>query len=145
MKTKLILVALLAGGSMFAQTRFSFSIGTGRQGYYAPSYGYRSQGYYRPSYGGSYGYGESAYGGSPYDGSFGYDPERAHQRSEWQALRRHQMEEIYQYGSSEALREHHIQEQRDLAHEQWHERNGDSDAAYGPGHRSAEDGYGYRH
>src|SRR5229473_5843055 len=111
MKTKLILLALLAAASMFAQTRFSIRIGVGDRGYYAPSYAYRSQGSYRPSYGGSYRYRE------PADGSFGYDPEREHQRAEWRALRHHQMEERWQYGSSEELREHHIQEQRDLAHE----------------------------
>jgi hypothetical protein len=36
MKTKLLALALLAGGSMFAQTRFTFSVGTGgyNRGYY---------------------------------------------------------------------------------------------------------------
>jgi hypothetical protein len=139
MKTKLFLLALLAGGSMFAQSRFSFSIGIGDRGYYAPSYGYRSQGFYRPSYGGNYGYREPGYG------SFGYDPEREHERAEWRALRRHQIEERRQYGGSPELWEHHLQEQRDLEHEQWHERHGDWDAADGSGHRSAEDGYTHRH
>jgi hypothetical protein len=38
MKTKLLVLALLAGGSMFAQTRFSFGINIGGRapGYYAP-------------------------------------------------------------------------------------------------------------
>ena len=122
---------------MFAQPRFSIRIGGDGPGYYAPSDRYRSQGYYRPSYG--YGYSSPAYG------SYGYDPETAHERAEQHALSHHQMEERFQYGSSEELRHHHIQEQRDLEHEQWHERHGDRDAAYGPGHESAEDGYRYIH
>jgi hypothetical protein len=44
MKTKLLAIMLLAGGSMFAQTRFSVGVGFGGQGagFYqpAPSYGY---------------------------------------------------------------------------------------------------------
>jgi hypothetical protein len=38
MKTKLLVLALLAGGSMFAQTRFSFGINIGGRapGYYVP-------------------------------------------------------------------------------------------------------------
>src|SRR4051794_5794130 len=39
MKTKLLALALLAGGSLFAETRFSISIGTGGydRGYYPPA------------------------------------------------------------------------------------------------------------
>ena len=39
MKTKLLALALVAGSSMFAETRFSISIGTGgyNRGYYAPA------------------------------------------------------------------------------------------------------------
>lgn len=44
MKTKLLAMALLAGGSVFAQTRFSIGVGVGG---YAPSYGY-APGYYAP-------------------------------------------------------------------------------------------------
>ena len=121
---------------MFAQTRFSVRIGDGDRGYYGQSEGYRSQGYYQPSYDGSYG---SGYG------SYGYNPDREHRRSEQHALSHHQQEERWQYGSSEALRDHQRQEKHDLKHEQWHERHGDSDAGYGPGHRSASDGYGYRY
>jgi len=51
------------------------------------------------------------------------------------------MEERFQYGSSEELFQHHMQERRNVEHEQWHERHGDVDAGYGPGHESAEDGY----
>ena len=138
MKTKLILLAVVAGGSMFAQTRFSVRVGVGDRGY-DRSYADRYQGYDRPSYDSSYGYREQAYG------SFGYDPEREHTRTEWQALRRHQMEEHFQYGPSEELFQHHLQERRNLEHEQWHERHGDRDAGYGPGHESAEDGYRYGH
>jgi hypothetical protein len=38
MKTKLLVLVLLAGGSMFAQTRFSFGVNIGGRapGYYAP-------------------------------------------------------------------------------------------------------------
>lgn len=133
-KSKLLVLAFLAGGSMFAESRFSVRIGVGDGGYYAPSYGYGQPGYYR-AYPGSYGYGGPAYGYRS------YDPERAHERAERRALRQHQREERWQYGDSEELREHQIQERRDLEHEQWHERHGDHGAAYGPGHESAYDGY----
>src|SRR6266849_10166026 len=36
MKTKLIAMMLLAGGSLFAETHFSIGIGIGTPGYYAP-------------------------------------------------------------------------------------------------------------
>ena len=36
MKTKLLAVMLLAGGSLFAETHFSIGIGIGTLGYYAP-------------------------------------------------------------------------------------------------------------
>ena len=36
MKAKLLAVMLLAGGSLFAETRFSIGIGIGTPGYYAP-------------------------------------------------------------------------------------------------------------
>src|ERR1041385_8347373 len=41
MKTKLLALALLAGGSMFAQTRFSIGVGVGPS-YPAPVYAYRA-------------------------------------------------------------------------------------------------------
>ncbi len=44
------------------------------------------------------------------------------------------------YGDSPELREHQAQERWQLRHEQWHERNGDYDAADGPAHGSARDG-----
>ena len=139
MTTKILLLAVLAGGSMFAQSHFSVTIGVGNGGYYAPSYGYGQQRYYR-HYPQSYGYGRPSYGyESPSYGSWGYDPEREHAHAERHALRNHQMEEQWQYGDSEELRRHQMQEHRNLEHEQWHERHGDSDAAYGPGHRSAYD------
>ena len=139
MKTKLFLLAIMAAGSMFAQTRFSVRIGVGNQGYYEPYAAYGPQRSYQPSYGGSYGY------RGPSDDSWRYDAERAHKRAEWHSLKHHKMEERWQYGSSEELREHHIQERRALEHEQWHERHGDSNAAYGPGHRSAYDGDDRQH
>jgi hypothetical protein len=59
MKKKLIVLALLAGGSMFAKTRFSFGVTVG-DGYSYPysyyqtapayGYGYGSSYYYAPSY-----------------------------------------------------------------------------------------------
>lgn len=137
MKTKLVLLAILAAGSTFAQTRFSVRIGVRERGYNSPDNAYYSQGYSRPSYGGDdYGYRGRAYG---------YDREREHERAERRALRRHQMEERWEYGNSEDLREHHMQEHQNLKHEQWHERHGDGGAAYGPGHSSADDGYGHQH
>ena len=139
MKSKLFLLAILAAGSTFAQTRFSVRIGVGERGYYATDNVCDSERYYRPYYGRDvYGYRGRAYG-------WGYDPEREHERAERQALRRHQMQERWESGHSEDLREHQIQEHRDLEHEQWHERHGDGEAAYGPGHSSAYDGYGHRH
>ena len=36
MKTKLLAVMLLAGGSLFAETRFSIGVGIGTPAYYAP-------------------------------------------------------------------------------------------------------------
>jgi len=36
MKTKILALALLAGSAAFAETHFSFSIGSYRPGYYAP-------------------------------------------------------------------------------------------------------------
>jgi len=49
------------------------------------------------------------------------------------------------YGDSEELDQHHAEERRQLRHEQWHERNGDFEAADGPAHGSARDGYRFRH
>src|SRR6266849_4692277 len=135
MKSKFFVLALIAGGSLFAQSRFSITIGRG-PGYYAPSPSYA-----RP-YGasGGYGYGYSdGRTGAGYWGS--YDPEREHQRAEWYGLRRHQQEERFLEGDSEALREHHAQERWELRHEQWHERNGDLEYSEGRAHESARDGY----
>ena len=127
MKSKLILLALLAGGSAFAQTRFSFSIGTYPRGYYGArpnvyGYGYRAPGWGGPGY-------------------WGEDPDREHRRAEWYGLRNHQEHERYLYGDSPELREHQAQERYELRHEQWHERNGDYDAGNGPAHGSARDGW----
>jgi len=145
MKSKFFVLALIAGGSLFAQPRFSISIGRG-PGYYGPS------GYARP-YGGfprdSYGYRDNNGHGYPdertgagYWGS--YDPDREQRRAEWYGLHKHQQEEQFREGDSEALREHQAQERWELRHEQWHERNGDPDAAEGRAHQSARDGY-YRY
>ena len=125
MTTKLLAIALMAGGSLFAQSRFSVSIGSG----YAP-------GYYAQVQRGTYGY--------SFDDGYRYD-NRGHERAEKRALRNHQEEERWYYGNSRALREHQRQERHDLKHEQRHERYGDYDAEYGPGHSSAYDGspYGY--
>lgn len=136
MKSKLVLLALLASASAFAQTRFSFSIGTYPRGYYAAPPAYYN-GPARPNaYG--YGYGAPGYGGAGY---WGEDPDREHRRAEWRGLRNHQEGERYMYGDSHELREHQAQEQHELRHEQWHERNGDYDAGNGPAHGSARDGW----
>lgn len=135
MKLKLIAFMLIAGGSAFAQTRWSIRIGGG-QGYYAPPQAY----YDGPvrQYG--------SYGGGYYSGGAGYwgeDPDRQHRRAEWQGLRNHHEKEREMYGDSEELRQHQDQERWQLRHEQWHERNGDYDAAHGPAHGSARDGMYY--
>lgn len=140
MKTKLIAFVLLAGASAFAQTRFSIRIGGGS---YGPGYGYAPApvyngygygGYARPRVYGYYGPGA---GGAGY---WGVDPDREHRRAEWQGLRNHHERELEMYGDSPELREHQAQESHELRHEQWHERNGDPDAANGPAHGSAYDG-----
>jgi len=59
---------------------------------------------------------------------------------EWYGLHNPQEHERYMYGDSQELREHQEQERLQLRHEQWHERNGDHDAADGPAHGSARDG-----
>jgi hypothetical protein len=130
MKSKIIAFLLLAGSTAFAQTRFSFSVGSYGPGYYAPArpyVQYRSFDRFGRGYGGA--------------GYWGESPERRHERAEWQGLRNHQEEERYTEGDSPELREHHAQERWQLRHEQWHERNGDHDAAYGPAHGSARDGF----
>jgi hypothetical protein len=144
MKSKLILLMLIAGGSAFAESRFSISIGGYGPGYgagYGPGYYERPEGYYgraRP---------HVLYRSDPrYDrgygaGYWGESPERRHERAEWYGLHNHQQNERYEYGDSPELREHQAQEQWHLRHEQWHERNGDSEAADGPAHGSARDGW----
>ena len=129
MKSKLILLMVIAGASAFAQTRFSVQIGGYGPGYYArPPVGYGPARPYR-----SYGPGGAGY--------WGEDPDRQHRRAEWYGLRNHQEREQYMYGDSPELREHQAQERWQLRHEQWHERNGDYDAADGPAHGSARDGW----
>jgi len=134
-KSKLIALILLAGASAFAQTRFSFSIGS-----YAPGYYAAPRTYYVPARPYAYGYYDR--GGAGY---WGEDPARAHERAERQGLRNHQEHERYIYGDSQELREHQAQERWQLRHEQWHERNGDYDAADGPAHGSARDGMRHDH
>ena len=131
MTSKLIAFVLIAGSSAFAETRFSIRIGGGYgPGYYAPPpvryYPARPSGSYGPGWGGA--------------GYWGEDPDRQHRRAEWYGLRNHQERERYMYGDSQELREHQEQERLQLRHEQWHERNGDHDAADGPAHGSARDG-----
>jgi len=142
MKSKLLIAfMLLAGGSAFAQTRFSIRIGGGYgPDYYGPAPVYSAparpyNGYYR-----SYGY-APAWGGAGY---WGEDPERRHERAEWYGLRNHHEMEREIYGDSPELREHQAQEAWQLRHEQWHERHGDYDAGNGPAHGSARDGL-YNH
>src|SRR5947209_874327 len=135
MKTKLIAFLLLAGASAFAETRFSIRVGSGPDYGYAPAYN---------GYGSDYGYGRPhvytyapRYGGAGY---WGVDPDRAHRRQEWRGLRNHHEQELEMYGDSRELRQHQAEERHELRHEQWHERNGDIDAANGPAHGSAQDG-----
>jgi hypothetical protein len=139
MKSKLcIAFLLLAGGSAFAQTRFSIRIGGGYGPsyyapppvYYAPAQPYRSYGY-APGWGGA--------------GYWGGDPQRQHERAEWYGLHNHHENELMTYGDSPELREHQAQERRELRHEQWHERNGDYSAGDGRAHGSARDGFYDRH
>jgi hypothetical protein len=138
-KTKLIALLLLAGASAFAETRFSIRIGSGPNYGYAPTYnGYGS------GYGSAYGYARPhvytyapGYGGAGY---WGVDPDRAHRRQESRGLRNHHEKEFEMYGDSPELRQHQSEENHELRHEQWHERNGDIDAGNGPAHGSAYDG-----
>ena len=145
MKTKLFAVMLLAAASAFAESHFSISIGTNSPGYYGqssryyaqvnPQVLYRSNGrsnYGR--YGGGYGYGGGA-------GWWGESPERRHERAERNGLRNHQQAERYTNGDSYELSEHQLQEQRELRHEQQHERNGDYESGDGPARWSARDGF----
>ena len=90
------------------------------------------------------GYGYGSEYGSGYFGGAGYwgeNPGRQHERAEAYGLHNHQQGERFIYGNSPELREHQQQEQWQLRHEQWHERNGDFGAAYGPAHGSARDGW----
>jgi hypothetical protein len=143
MKSKLLVLMLLAGGSAFAESRFSISIGGYAPGYYAPPPVYyapaRPHVLFR-----SYGQFNRGWGGAGYwggDGYWGESPERQHERAEWYGLHNHQEGERYMNGDSPELREHQAQEQWELRHEQWHERNGDFGAADGPAHGSARDGF----
>ena len=135
MKTKLIGFLLLAGASAFAQTRFSIQVGSGPVSGYAPAYNSYDygNGYARPHV---YTY-APAYGGAGY---WGVDPDREHRRQEWLGLRNHHEQELDMYGNTPELRQHQAEERHELRHEQWHERNGDVDAANGPAHGSAYDG-----
>ena len=143
MNSKLLIAfVLLAGGSAFAQTRFSIGIHVGgyNRGYYAPAPAYVAP---ARSYHGSYGY---SYNSAPgyYGGGAGYwgeSPARRHERAERQGLRNHHEKEFEMYGDSPELRQHQAEEQWQLRHEQWHERNGDYSAGDGPAHASASDGY----
>ena len=137
MKSKLVVLVLVAGGSLFAQSRFSISIGGYGPGYYAPQGGY--YGANRPHV--LYRTPEGINGGWSGAGYWGESPERQHERAEQYGLYNHQEGERYTYGDSPELQEHHAQEQWQLRHEQWHERNGDVEAGDGPAHGSARDGY----
>ena len=141
MKSKLILLAVVVAGSAFAQTRFSFSIGTYAPGYYAAPRAYYDYGPARSNVY-RYGYRTRGWGGAGY---WGEDPDREHRRAEWYGVRNHQEHERYLYGDSEELREHQAQERYELRHQQWHERHGDYDAGNGPAHGSARDGWRQRY
>ena len=109
MKTKLLALLLLAGGSLMAGTHFSFGIGVGPSygygyrpyyapHYYAPAYNYYEPTYYEPSYSyyePSYSYYEPApvveyrpvYPGPGYNWVSGYwyhsGPRRLYRRGYW--------------------------------------------------------------
>lgn len=142
MKSKLLIAfVLFAGGSAFAQSRFSIGIHFGgyAPGYYSPAPAYVTPARpYDRSYGYSEGYAPGYYGGAGY---WGESPERQHERAERQGLRNHHAKERMMYGDSPELREHQAQERWELQHEQWHERHGDYSAGQGPAHGSARDGY----
>ena len=145
MKSKLLVLMLLAGGSLFAESRFSISIGGYGPGYYAPPPTYyapvRPHVLFRGGF--NRGWGSNGYRGGA--GYWGESPERQHERAEWYGLHNHQQGEQFMYEDSPELREHQAQEQWELRHEQWHERNGDVGAADGPAHGSARDGFYYGH
>lgn len=131
MKSKLLVLMLIAGGSAFAESRFSISIGGGyAPGYYAPVPAYGPEA--RP---------HVLHRGWSGSGYWGESPERRHERAEQYGLHNHQQNERFLYGDSPELWEHQAQEQWELRHEQWHERNGDYGAGEGPAHGSARDGY----
>jgi hypothetical protein len=137
MKSKLIALVLIAGASAFAQTRFSVRIGG-----YGPGYRASAPAYYGYGYGSARSHAYDSYGrGWGGAGYWGEDPDREHRRAEWYGLRNHQERERYMYGDSPELWEHQAQERRQLRHEQWHERNGAYEAADGPAHGSARDGW----
>ena len=140
MKSKLIVLMLIAGGAAFAESRFSISIGGYVPGYYAPVPVYREPA--RPHVLHRYGYSDRRWNGAGY---WGENPARRHEQIERQGLYNHQQIERFMYGDSPELWEHQAQEQWELRHEQWHERNGDYGAAEGPAHGSARDGYFYGH
>jgi hypothetical protein len=144
-KSGLIVLMLIAGGSAFAESRFSISIGGGYgPGYYAPGNYAPAPVYRQPArphvLHRSSGYSNRGWNGAGY---WGESPERQHQRAEQYGLHNHQQNERFMYGDSPELWEHQAQEQWELRHEQWHERNGDYGAAEGPAHGSARDGYYY--
>lgn len=133
MKSKLLALMLMAGTSAFAQSRFSVGIAIGGGSrYYAPPPVYYPQ--VRPYV---YSSVPEWAGGAGY---WGEDPDRQHRRAEWYGLRNHNQHERRLYGDSQELREHQEQERQELRREQWHERNGDYDAADGPAHGSARNG-----
>src|SRR6266478_7455331 len=113
MKSKLIGLMLIAGGSAFAESRFSIRIGGYGPGYDAPPPVYyapaRPRGSYRPDP--RFDRGDSYERGWSGPGYWGEDPERRHQRAEWYGLRNHQLHEQYSYGDSPELREHQAEEQ----------------------------------
>jgi hypothetical protein len=73
MKTKLMVLALMAGGSMFAATRFSFGVTVGQPAYVAPAYNY---GYVAPAYSAPYNYGYDYYTAPSYNVHRDWDHDR---------------------------------------------------------------------
>ena len=137
MKYTLLILTVLSGFALSAETHFSISMGGYDPGYYSAPRIYTAPGYAHGLYRSGVGFNR----GGGRGGYWGENPERRHRRAEWNGLRNHNEEERYMDGDSWELREHQQQERRELRHEQFHERNGDFYAAEGPAHGSARDGF----
>jgi hypothetical protein len=95
MKTKILALLLLAGGSVFAGPRVFFGVGIGvgaRYGYYAPApppplYGYAAPAYAAPGYGYSWVPGYYDWAGARYASRAGYWAHPSYRGAYWYAPR----------------------------------------------------------